>query len=969
MANEFRAQAGLGDLFLERGDACPAAASRPLSLWESGHAWLVEDGAIDVLAARHDSGRITSAYRHFVRLETGQLAFSVDESGHGMKLVAKGLPGSRLRRLTYECLLDALAEGDDGDAIRAELDRHVDFWIESLSAAVSGEMEGVPAMELRLRPGPMTGCGVASPGHGVAWLAAGGIEAAFLDLADTGGRDLVPVSRDAWIRLHGEETFDCMTTAELDGRQLLDDGLPGFHEILLEAESLGRRLLLVDEANLQAAQATRRRDDKARARTSLEALHSPGLRSAKNGSAMAEALRMIGRREGFEIRVPAVPRGEDPSLDGICDASALRKRKVRLRASGRWWLGDSGAMLAIRREDGQPLALLPGMAGRYRVADPSTGDSRLADGSTAASFREVHCLYPGLTDGRADGTAGLRDLFRAGACGVAGDVAVLVLTGIAAGTLALTPAFVVSRLAAAAAPGGNAVPALQLAAILAGTGALVALLHILRGTALMRVEGRVAARLGALVWDRLLRLGPGFFRGHTAGELSARSLVFQDVRDRVAGVTADGVLSTLFLLPALGLLFLYDAWLGWIALLLSATMIGVTAMFCILMIGPQQRYLETMRRLAGDTQQFLMGISKLRATAAEDSAFAAWARRYHGHKKAEIRLSMLGEHLAAFGAAVPALASAVLFSTVAVRGGVDTADFLAVFTAVMVLCMATVMLGNAARAVAFVKPACDQVRPVLESPAPARMAGRARAALSGRILVDRASHAYSAGGPKVLEDVSISVKPGELVAIVGESGAGKTTLLRLLLGLERPQSGAICYDGRDLAQLDFAFVRRQMGVVMQDSSLRPGSVLDNVIGADGSLTEDDAWRALEQAGVADEIRAMPMGLHTSVGENSANLSGGQTQRIRMAAALVHKPRILFLDEPTSWLDTRSQALAMKGIEESTSTRIVVAHRLSTIRNADRIHVLHRGRLVQAGSYDELLAAEGKFRDLALRQAA
>ncbi|MCY4320191.1 MAG: ATP-binding cassette domain-containing protein [Alphaproteobacteria bacterium] len=969
MANEFSAHIGLGALFVERGDACPAAARRPVSLCGSGNVWLVEEGVIDVLAARHDSGQMVSAYKHFVRLEIGRLAFSVNESNHGMRLVAKGLPGSKLRRLTHECLFDALAEGDDADAIRAEFGRHVDFWIESLSSAVSREMEGIPATELRLRPGSMTGSGVASPGHGVVWLATGGIEAGFLDLADTGGQELVPVSRDAWIRLHGEEALECRTTAELDARRLLNENLPGFHKILFEVESLGQRLLLVDEANLQAAQATRRRDDKARARTSLEALYSPGLTTAKDGPAMAEALRMIGRREGFDVRVPAVVGGDEPSLDSICDASMLRKRKVRLKATEQWWFGDSGAMLAIRREDGQSLALLPGMAGRYRVANPSTGDSRPADGRTATSFREVHCLYPGLSDSRADGTAGLRSLFRAGCCGVAGDVAILVATGIVAGTLALTPAFAVSWLATAAALGGKAIPALQLAAILAGTGALVALLHILRGTALMRVEGRVAARLSALVWDRLLRLGAGFFRGQTAGELSARSLVFQDVRDRVAGVTADGVLSTLFLLPALGLLFLYDAWLGWSALLLSAAMIGVTAIFCILMIGPQRRYLETMRRLAGDTQQFLMGISKLRTTAAEDSAFAAWARRYHGHKKAEIRLSMLGEHLAAFGAAVPALASAVLFWTVVVRGGVDTADFLAIFTAVMVLCMTTVMLGNAARAVAFVKPACDQVRPVLASPAPARMAGRARAALSGRILVDRASYAYSPGGPNVLEDVSISAKPGELVAIVGESGAGKTTLLRLLLGLERPQSGAIYYDGQDLAQLDFAVVRRQMGVVMQDGTLRPCSVLDNVIGADSRLTEDDAWRALEQAGVADDIRAMPMGLHTSVGENSANLSGGQSQRIRMAAALVHRPRILFLDEPTSWLDTRSQALAMKGIEESTSTRVVIAHRLSTIRNADRIHVLHRGCLVQVGSYDELLAAEGKFRDLALRQTA
>ena len=964
MVNDLRPDNALAELFLERGDPCPAPANQPVSLWESGHVWYVEAGAIDVLAAEFESGRMASTYKHFVRLEVGQLAFSVDESGHAMSLVAKGLQDTRLRRLTQECLLDALANSDN--SIRSELDRQIDFWIEAVSAAVSRDMDGIPATELRLHPGPMAGKGVASPNHGVVWLAASGMEASFLDLADTGRHGLVPVSRDAWIRLHREEAFDCRTTSELDGKCLLEEALPGFHEIAFDVESLNRRLLLVDEANLQVAQAAKRRGEKARARTSLEALYKSGLRSVGDESAMAKALRMIGKQEGFDVRIPVISNGEEPSLADYCEASAIRKRRVRLSTSKRWWFGDSGAMLAIRRDDGQPLVLLPGLTGRYRVVDPSTGESSPANSKTAALFRETHCLYPRLPG---NGASGLKELFRTGSCGVAGDVTVLVLTGIAAGALALTPAFAVNRLVGAVAPGGNAILTLQLAAILVGIGALVALLHILRGTALMRVEGRVAARLGALIWDRLLRLSPGFFRDYTAGELTARSMVFQDVRDQVAGVTADGVLSTLFLLPAFGLLFFYDAWLGLIAFLLSAAMIGVTAAFCILQIRPQHQYLETMRRLAGDTQQFLTGISKLRTTGAEDLAFAAWARQYHGHKQAEIRLSILGEHLAAFGAAVPALASTVLFSVVAIRGdgGVDTADFLAVFTAVMALCMAVIMLGNAARAVAFVKPACDQVLPILASPASTRKAGGVRLVLSGRILLDQVSYAYIPGGPRVLDEVSISAKPGEFVAIVGESGAGKTTLFRLLLGLEKPDSGAVYYDGRDLAQLDFGVVRRQMGVVMQDSSLRPGSVLDNIIGTDRDLTEDDAWRALEQVGVADEIRAMPMGLHTSVGENSANFSGGQSQRIRMAAALVYKPRVIFLDEPTSWLDTRSQALAMKGIENSTSTRLVIAHRLSTIRKADRIHVLHRGRLVQTGSYDELLAAEGRFRDLALRQ--
>ena len=966
MVNESCPQSDLAKLFHECGEACPAPANQPLSLRDTGYVWYVDEGAIDVLAAEYESGRIVSTYKHFVRLNIGQLAFCVDESSQVMNLVAKGVQGSRLIRLTHECLLEALANSHI--AFRSEFNRQIDSWIESISAAVSSDMDGIPATELRLHPGPMTGKGVASTDHGVVWLAANGVEASFLDLVDTDHHNVIPVSRDAWVRLHRESEFTCKTTTELDGRYLLVEALPGFHEIVLAAERLNRKLLLVDEANLQAAQKTRRRDEKAHARSRLEVLSNPGLRSASGEPAMAKALRMIGKYEGFEIRNPVIPGGEEPSLCDYCEASGIRKRRVRLSTGKRWWLGDSGAMLAIRREDREPMVLLPGLTDHYRVVDPSTDESRLADSKTAKQLEETYYLYPRL---HGNGSTDLKDLFRTGAYGVAGDITVLVLTGIAAGTLALTPAFAVNRLVNTVVPGGNVILTLQLAAILIGIGVLVSLLHIVRGTALMRVEGRVAARLGALIWDRLLRLNPGFFRGYTAGELMARSMVFQDVRDQVAGLTADGVLSTLFLLPAFGLLFFYDATLGWTALLLSATLIGVTAIFCILQIKPQRQYLETLRKLSGDTQQFLNGISKLRSTGAEDSAFAAWARQYHDHKQVDIRLSILGDHLAAFGAAVPALASTVLFSIIAMQGDshVDTADFLAVFTAVMVLCMSIIMLGNAARAVAFIKPACDQVLPILASPASTRKAGGVRPVLSGHVLLDRVSHAYLAGGSKVLEDVSISAKPGEYVAIVGESGAGKTTLFRLLLGLEKPDSGAVYYDGRDLSQLDFGVVRRQMGVVMQDSSLRPGSVLENIIGTDKDLTEDDAWRALEHVGVAEEIRTMPMGLHTTVGENSANFSGGQSQRIRMAAALVYNPRIIFLDEPTSWLDTKSQSLAMKGIEDSTSTRLVIAHRLSTIRMANRIYVLHRGQLVQTGSYDELLVADGKFRELALRQTA
>ncbi len=955
---------------LEFGEPRPVAGNQPLALNDSELVWYVEQGAIDVLAAEYERGHMVSPYKHFFRLKQGRVAFGADAAGHSVELVARGLPDSRLRCMPRQRLLEALAGADRADGIGSDLRAQVDAWVENMAAAVARDVEGIPATELRLSPGHMTGSGVASSGRGVVWLAATELDASFLDLADIGSDALTPVTPEVWVRVHGEARLDCKSTAELDRAVLLGRALPGFHDLALGAESLNRRLLMLDEANLQVAQTTQRRREKARARRDLETLHNPRPRPEAEEGGLERALRMVGAHESIDIRPPVSSGREELSLSDYCEASAVRMRRVRLSAEKRWWLGDSGAMLAFAREDRRPVVLLPGPTGRYRVVDPATGKTSRADEKTADRLRDVHFLYPRL---RTAAPTGLRDLFRTGSAGAARDLALLALTGMVAGVLALAPAFAVSVLVGGGGEGegGDAAALFQLAAVLIGLGAVAALSHILRGTVLMRLEGRLAARLGAAIWDRLLRLQPDFFRRYSAGELSAKSMTFQDVRDHVSGVAADGVLSTLFLLPALGLLFHYSVGLGWAVAVLAAGLIAVTVVVCLCQIEPQRRYLETSNRLAGDVHHYLNGIAKLRSTGAEDSAFAAWARRYRIHKSAEIRMLVLGEHLAAFGAAAPALASVVLFAVVAARGaqGFDTANFLVVYIAAMVLCSSIAMLGNSARAIASIQPACEQVVPILSSPAATGSAGRDRPMLMGEILIDRVSFAYPESGSKVLEDVSIRVGPGEFVAIVGESGTGKSTLFRLALGLETPDSGAIYYDGRNLSELDLAAVRRQVGVVLQDGDLQHGTVRDNILGIDDEFTEDDAWRAARQAGVAEDIRAMPMGLYTPVGENSATFSGGQSQRIRIAAALVRKPRIIFLDEATSWLDTKSQALTMKGIEESTSTRLVIAQRLSTIRMAHRIHVLQGGRVVQSGRYEELFEVEGPFRDLALRQMA
>ena len=280
-------------------------------------------------------------------------------------------------------------------------------------------------------------------------------------------------------------------------------------------------------------------------------------------------------------------------------------------------------------------------------------------------------------------------------------------------------------------------------------------------------------------------------------------------------------------------------------------------------------------------------------------------------------------------------------------------------------------LGGSVGVVASLVPAYQQIKPLfdpsIETRTPANAAPIRR--VQGEVRLDHVTFSYEADGPPVVRDVSLHVRAGEFVAIVGESGSGKSSLLRLILGLEKPSTGAVYFDERNLLYLDDHALRRQIGVVMQNGSLQPGTILQNIVGINSEATLEDAWSAARKASLADDIRAMEMGMHTPVGEHSGLFSGGQVQRILIAAALVRNPSIVLLDEATNWLDNKSQAQVMRSIAEIAATRIVVAHRLSTIKNADRIYVLSKGQIVQTGTFDELAATPGMFHDLVARQVA
>ena len=960
----------LADFALAHGTSFVGGGNWPIRLDDPDALWFVARGAVDVFVAREqDGGGALVEFKHLLHATPGRLLF---QAGDGPNvLVAKGLPDSELRRLPRDALLTA-----DEDGVLVD---QADLWIADISAAVALDVTHRPPIDCFLAAGATADLNpdeVVSTKGGVLWMSSRDVGLAFLgtEEPDRTGPGFVPVAPGTWVSVAGPTRQRGAPSRELHREGHLSAALAEFHRLALGADDLNRRLLLADAVNLRAAQTRYRRESEDTARRRLfDVVAARGSRRDTGDGALQAALALVGRHEGIRFRTPPAPQGGQDaaetgqSLDRILTASGVRGREVALRAGDRWWLGDSGSMLAFRREDGAPVALLPGRFGRYRMVDPASGRAERVDAGRAAALRpNAIFFYQSLPRGR---TSGPGDLARVAFRRWKGDVFRFVTAGLLAGLAMLVPAVALGVFADEVAPTGRVGMLAWLTGGMLLLALTAALLQVREGTALMRLEGRVAARVTAALWDRLLDLPPAFFRDFTSGDLGTRAMAFQGLRDQVSGVVMGALLSTVFLLPTFVLLFVYDVAMGWLGLAGGLAALAVTVTLGARQVPHHRRSIAAQRALAGVLLQLIGAAHKLRATGKEWTAFTRWARHYREQMRSAMSLGALHEHLVAFTAAAPLLATAALFA-VAVGMGPATLSagaFLTVYAAYMVFMSAITALGHAMSGVAAIVPAVEQVSPILEA-APKSSAGDAIVPrLRGGVRLDRVSFRYGRGGPPVLRDVSIDVQPGEFVALVGGSGAGKSTMLRIILGLEKPSSGVVYYDGHDLDRINRRALTRQVGVVTQDGSLRPRTVCDNIIGIATDLTLDDAWRAARLAAVDRDIRSMPMGMFTVITDNSTVFSGGQVQRIMLAAALVRGPRVLLLDEATSWLDNDTQATVMGRIEELAVTRIVIAHRLSTIRNADRIYVLDEGRVAQQGTFAELIETPGIFRDLANRQ--
>lgn len=643
------------------------------------------------------------------------------------------------------------------------------------------------------------------------------------------------------------------------------------------------------------------------------------------------------------------------ALAGACGASV---RKVNLGPG--WWRREGPPMLVNDDLTDGSVAVV-WRRGSYRVLVPGVAAGDTVTAARAQSLARSAVLLQPLLDPAKP--ASVRDLIRLAARGSGRSVGAVLWPTLIVGLLTAVIPIVSGRLT-------NTVASQTTSTLLVIGGALALLavgdmaVRAIRGYALLRIRGKAVSVAGAAMWDRLLRLPmPWHARRPVASrtwDANTVDYASRKVSDAAATALLDVVAVCGSLLAVLT-----------VSVPLSLVVLGFLLVRGVLEVGLVRRAAALSRRQLdsaavsqGVVLDLVRGVNRLRVSDAVARGFARWAKQQADTTRIEVKQRRVALVQNVGGVFWPTIGLGFLLlvtaETNASVGALVTAQT-ALVAATAALAAGVGSLGACLSAMAGLRRA----EPVLLT-VPESAGGEEIQQLVGGLDMSDIVFRYEPGTSAVLNGVSASIRPGEHVAIVGPSGCGKTTLLRLILGLDDPESGVVTFDGRDIAGLDRAAVRRQIGSVMQSSALLPGTIRENVDLGRG-LSIEEVWRALIDAAVADEVRDMPMGLSTLVVEGAATVSGGQRQRILLARALAAQPRILILDEATSALDNVSQAAIVANLDRLRITRIVVAHRLSTIRRADRIVVLDGGVVVQSGPYEELASVDGPFHDLIARQ--
>lgn len=667
----------------------------------------------------------------------------------------------------------------------------------------------------------------------------------------------------------------------------------------------------------------------------------------------------------FHIKPREVPDSitdMNDTLEYLLRPHGIMRRNVTLEKG--WYKDASGPMIATRTDDGSVVALIPTGMTKYSFFDTKTGKrvflnkktEKLIDKEAIAFYKPFPSTKIGIPGLLRYIVENLRPM----------DIALVVIAAIAVTLIGLLTPKLNEMLFSDVIASGSIQALLAIAVFIVCVSLSSLMLGTVKDLLMTRLTTRLSLSVEAATMMRILSLPANFFKDYSSGELANRSQYINELVTQLLNMILTTGLTSVFSLVYITQIFAYAPSLVAPALIVIIGTVFIAAVSAVLQIKVSMRQMELASKESGMSYALISGIQKIKLSGAEKRSFARWGDMYSKGAKLLYDPPMLLKVNTVLTTAISLIGTIVIYFA-AVQNGVSVAEYYAFNTAYGMVSGAFISLAGIALSAAQIKSILEMAKPILEAEPEVAEEKQVVERLMGGIELNNITFSYNENMPNVLDGISLKISPGQYVAIVGKTGCGKSTLMRIMLGFEKPQRGAVYYDGKDLERIDLKSLRRNIGTVMQSGKLFTGDIYSNIVITNPRLTLDEAWEAAEMAGFADDIRSMPMGMFTLISEGQGGISGGQRQRLLIARAIAPKPRILMFDEATSALDNITQKTVSDSLERLKCTRIVIAHRLSTIKQCDRIIVLDKGHIVEDGTYDELIEKNGFFAELVERQ--
>ena len=640
----------------------------------------------------------------------------------------------------------------------------------------------------------------------------------------------------------------------------------------------------------------------------------------------------------------------------------IMRRTVHLEKG--WHRDAQGAMLATLKADNSIVALIPDKLAGYRYYEHVSGRYIKVDRHVEDRFQtEAVAFYKPFPLGK----MGVGSLVRYICEQInVSDILVLCLIMLLSTMVGLAIPYINEKLfSGVIASGSETVLMASAAFLMAATISRILFLAAQR-LVNIRINTKLRVNVEAAAMMRMLSLPAHFFKDYNSGELADRMSYINKLCTQLVSIAVSTSLTSIFSLLYIAQIFTFAPGLVIPALVVTLLTVIVTVVSVFMQTKITQKQMLLESKESGISYAIITGIQKIRLSGSEKRAFGRWAKTYANQAALLYNPPTFLKVSSVISLALSLVGMIVMYYA-ALSTGVSVSQYYAFNSSYGMVNAAFMALAGIMYTIAQIRPTLEMIRPILETAPEISSDKEVITNIGGGIELDNITFRYSEEMPPVLNDMTLKIKPGQYVAIVGETGCGKSTLMRLMLGFETPQKGAVYYDGKDIKQVDLKSLRQKIGSVMQNGKLFPGDIFANITLTSPGLSLDDAWEAAAIAGIADDIKAMPMGMHTQISEGQGGISGGQKQRLLIARAIAPKPKILIFDEATSALDNITQKQISDALDDMKCTRIVIAHRLSTIRHCDRIVLVRDGKIAEDGTYEELMSLGGDFADLVSRQ--